>query len=125
MRWACGFVILAACGRGFFDPDLGGPCDGSAAATGTPPAFVQGNLATSGNGQATNLATTNLVNEQEGDTLVVAAIWDGSVNAQLMTVFDSANNSYVNAIGPTVGPAGWSQAVFVATNIPARLAGNN
>ncbi|HUS32053.1 MAG TPA: hypothetical protein VMZ53_26315 [Kofleriaceae bacterium] len=117
-----GLVLLAACGRGFFNPDLSP--DPDAATPVTAPSYVQSNYATSSMGQVTAIDAAFPLSQTAGNTIVVVVMWD-STNAALLTLFDRAGNTYRSAAGPTLTNGNWTQTSFIATDIAGGAAGTN
>ncbi|HTL36178.1 MAG TPA: hypothetical protein VL326_23765 [Kofleriaceae bacterium] len=116
-------VIVAGCGRGFFNPDLGGQCDGDVA-TGPAPRFVQANFTSSGGVQAQGRTVAFTLAQSAGNAIVVVVMWDAS-SATVDSLYDDAGNAYMAAVGPTLNGNNWAQTIFLASNIKAVAPGNN
>jgi hypothetical protein len=120
---AVAVVMVAGCGRGFFDPDLARDCD-AMVATGPPPRFVQANFSSTGAVQAQGRLLPFTLSQTAGNTIVAVVMWESSAG-NIVSLYDDAGNSYAAAVGPTENANGWGQATFVATNITAAAPGFN
>jgi hypothetical protein len=78
--------------------------------------FVQQNYATS-NPSGSSLRVTYPVAQTAGNLNIVAVGWNDT-RAAVSSVVDSRGNSYIRAIGPTVGSA-LTQSIYYAKNIAA------
>jgi fibronectin type 3 domain-containing protein len=85
--------------------------------------FVQVNAATPQSPQAV-VAATYTSAQTAGNFNVVAVGWNDTV-AQVVSVTDSAGNTYVRAIGPTTRAGLGSQSIYYAASIAPAAAGAN
>ena len=92
---------------------------GSAASVG----FVQVNYATPQSPQ-TKVTVAYTQAQTAGNLNVVVVGWNDST-AQISSVTDSKNNTYVLAVGPTVQSGTATQAIYYAKNIAAAAANSN
>jgi chitodextrinase len=88
----------------------------------TPPAFVQVNSATPQTNQSA-VTVRYLAAQAAGDTNVVAIGWN-SVTGSVVSVADSAGNTYQQA-APLATGSGLSQTIWYAKNIVASAANTN
>jgi hypothetical protein len=101
-------ILVTGC-RGFFNvpavPDAGADAE-------HPVTYVQ---SAAESGSIANVVLDFPLPEQVGDANVVVLAWPGAES--LVAVSDSGGNTYASAVGPTATAAGWTQQIFVATNI--------
>jgi chitodextrinase len=104
-----------------------GPYSNVATATTTsapppPPGFVQGNYATPQSASNAAVAATFNGPQTAGNLNVVVVGWNDATG-KVASISDSAGNSYVLAVGPTVGSE--TQSIYYAKNIAATTTTNN
>ena len=87
------------------------------------PAFVQVNSAVPQSTAVSSVSVTFTAAQTAGNLNVVVVGWNDTT-AAVTSLTDTAGNSYVRAIGPTLG-AGLSQSIYYAKNIVAAAAGAN
>jgi hypothetical protein len=85
--------------------------------------YIQGNYATPQTPQ-TVVKVTFPAAQLSGDLNVVVVGWNDST-ATVSAVVDSAGNTYVRAVGPTVRGGALSQSIYYAKNIVGAAAGTN
>jgi hypothetical protein len=86
-------------------------------------AFVQVNSTTPSTAQ-TKVTVAYAQTQTAGDLNVVVVGWNNSTS-KISTVTDTAGNTYVLAVGPTVQSGTASQAIYYAANIASAAAGSN
>ena len=86
-------------------------------------AFVQTAAATP-QSSPTSVAVTYTAAQAAGDLNVVVVGWN-SGTGQVTSVSDTAGNTYVSAVGPTVLSGSATQVIYYAANIAAASAGGN
>jgi YD repeat-containing protein len=91
----------------------------------TPPAalgFVQGNFASPNSGSSITVTFNSA--QTAGNLNVVFVGWDDA-SSTVQSITDSAGNTYVAAVGPTVNPGNATQTMYYAANIAASAGGAN
>jgi YD repeat-containing protein len=91
----------------------------------TPPralGFVQGNFASPNSGSPITVTFNSA--QTAGNLNVVFVGWDDATST-IQSIADSAGNTYVAAVGPTVNPGNATQTMYYAANIAASVAGAN
>ncbi|MGH9573097.1 MAG: LamG-like jellyroll fold domain-containing protein [Candidatus Acidiferrales bacterium] len=89
-----------------------------------PIAFVQVNYATPQGSNNITVKVTYTEPQAAADLNIVVVGWNDST-AKVSSVVDSAGNSYVLAVGPTVQNDAATQAIYYAQNITAAAANSN
>jgi fibronectin type 3 domain-containing protein len=87
------------------------------------PVFVQVNSAVPQSTSVPSVVVTFNAAQTAGNLNLVAVGWNDT-QATVASVTDTAGNSYVRAVGPTLG-SGLSQSIYLAKNIVAAAAGTN
>jgi YD repeat-containing protein len=91
----------------------------------TPPlalGFVQGNFASPNSGSSITVTFNSA--QTAGNLNVVFVGWDDATST-IQSITDSAGNSYVAAVGPTVNTGNATQTMYYAANIASSAAGTN
>ena len=84
--------------------------------------FIQGTYQTP-QSPSTSVAVTYTAAQSAGDLNVVAVGWNDTTST-VSSITDTSGNTYVLAVGPTVGTA-LTQSIYYAKNIAAAVAGAN
>ena len=71
------------------------------------------------------MVATQYLGQQVAGNLNVVVVGASDATAQVQSVRDTKNNSYVKAVGPTVHSSGYALSIYYAANILAAAAGAN
>jgi hypothetical protein len=86
-------------------------------------AFIQANDSVLQNPQT--VISLPYLGPQTAGNLNVVVVGASDATAQVQSVTDTKNNSYVRAVGPSVHPGGYSLSIYYAANIGTAAAGAN